>query len=231
MSLFGHSALIPFTANGSPWMEALSIRGSSMEQTCYQILAVPPGASSAEIRRAFRRQARRCHPDTAPLETADEARFQELLAAYRLLSSPLKRANYDAQLSCARVATSGSLLRGLRKLCRSRWCWFKASVRLGARASTVRPTSVRYRPSPVKVWVRDQPSGPTFGQVLAARQQTESSGYVLCEDGIIRQKNAVGERKRVWPSRPRRSSLTVVLRSWWGVLLVLMVGCWEVFRR
>lgn len=202
-----------------------------MEKNYYRILAVSPDASFAEIRRAFRHQARRCHPDTATPEMADEALFQELLLAYRLLSSPLKRANYDAQLSSAQSATSGSLLRGLRKLCRSRWRWFKATFRRSANASTVGSTPVRYRPSPVKVWVRDQSGGPTFGQVLAARQQAESSCYVLCEDGIIRQKNAVGERKRVWPSQSRRSNAAVALRSWWGVLLVLMVGCWEVFRR
>lgn len=67
-----------------------------MEKTCYQILAVPPGASFAEIQRAFRRQARRFHPDTAAPGMADEVRFQELLAAYRLLGSPVRRARYDA---------------------------------------------------------------------------------------------------------------------------------------
>lgn len=63
---------------------------------------------------------------------ADESQFQELLAAYRLLNSPLKRANYDTQLSSARSATSGSLLQGLRKLFDARWRWLKTSFRLGS---------------------------------------------------------------------------------------------------
>jgi hypothetical protein len=123
------------------------------------------------------------------------------------------------------------LLRSLRSFCRCRWHRLKTSF--GPRSSDpeVHSPPVRYRQTPGKVQSREQFSGPTFGQVLEARQQAKSSGYVLCEDGIIRPKNAVGDRKRAWPSQPRRPGLTVALRSWWGVLLVMMVGCWEVFRR
>lgn len=202
-----------------------------MEKTCYHILAVPAGVSSAEIRRAFRRQARRCHPDTAAPGMADEARFQELLAAYRLLSSPAKRAHYDARLISTRPATRDSLLSRFRRFCGTHWHRLKASLLSNTNVSTVCPPTVRYRSSPVKVRTRNQSSGALFGEVLAARQQAKSSCYVLCGDGIIRQKNALKEAGWEWPSRPRQANLTVVLRSWWGVLLVLMVGVWEVFRR
>ena len=202
-----------------------------MEKTCYQILAVPPGASFVEIQRAFRRQARCYHPDTAAPGMADEVRLQELVAAYRLLSSPAKRARYDARLRSAQTITIGSLLRNFGKFCGARWHGLKTSLHPCASSSRVRSTSVCYRSAPVEVRLRNQSSGPPFSQVLAARRQVKSSCYVLCEDGIIRQKNAVDEGRQGRSLRPRRSNLTVALWSWWGVLLMLMVGVWEVFRR
>ncbi|MCD4689083.1 MAG: J domain-containing protein [Desulfuromonadaceae bacterium] len=202
-----------------------------MEQTCYQILAVPPGASFAEIRRAFRRQARRCHPDTAALGMADEDRFQELLAAYRLLSSSSKRACYDVRLANARSISSNPLARRLRTFFPFRWHWLKTSFSLRSSDPDVHLPPVRYRHTPGKVPSREQFSGLTFGQVLETRRQAKSSCYMLCEDGIIRQKNVLDERARARPSPPRQPSLTVALRSWWGVMFVPMAGCWEVFRR
>ncbi|APG28317.1 hypothetical protein A7E78_10930 [Syntrophotalea acetylenivorans] len=202
-----------------------------MEKTCYQLLAVSPEAGYDEIRRAFRRQARRCHPDTAAPDMADEDLFQEILAAYRTLSSPLKRASYDAQLSSARSAGSDSFLQKLRELCRSRRRWLNPFFRFVASASVARTTPVRNGPPPVKVRARYHSSGPTFGQVLAARQQAEYSSYVLCEDGIIRPKNRLGAARRKRPLPPHRPKSAVVLRSWWGVLLLLLVGVWEMFRR
>lgn len=202
-----------------------------MEKTCYQILAVPSDASSFEIRRSFRHQVRRCHPDSAAPGMADEARFQELLAAYRLLSSPVKRSRYDARLSGAPPAAGPSWGRNFYKFCGARWHWLKSLVHRDVSVSKVRTTSVCYRPSPIKVRTRNQFCGPSFSQVLEARRQAEFSCYERCEDGIIRPVNAVGARKREWLSRPRRSNLTVALRSWWGVFLVLMLGAWEVFRR
>ncbi|OEU52489.1 MAG: hypothetical protein BA871_12935 [Desulfuromonadales bacterium C00003096] len=208
-----------------------------MVKTCYQILAVPFDSSSAEIQRAFRRQARRCHPDTAPPGAADAARFQELLVAYRLLNSPSKRAHYDAQMAASRSAVSGSLLGSWRKLWRLRWQWLMTFFRRSANSSPVREASTPCRPPDrVRTRNRERSCWPTFGEVLAVRQKAESSCYVLCEDGIIRPKSAVGESRlgESRPGRPLRSqrpNLTVVLRGWWGGLLMLMIGCWEVFRR
>ncbi len=212
-------------------MEALSIRGLFMGKTYYQLLAVPADAGFDEIRRAFRREVRRCHPDTAAPEMADEAHFQELLAAYRTLGSPAKRANYDARLSRTSAATSDSLLRKLRKRCNSRWHGLKAIFRLAASISAAQPSSIRKRSFPAKFWVRHPSSGPTFVQVLAARQQAEISNYVLCEDGVIRKKKAADAGKRGRPMRPHRAHPTVALRSWWAGLLVLLIGVWEVFRQ
>lgn len=61
----------------------------------YQILGVPRHAGIDEIKRTFRRLARRIHPDSDPGNPCAEADFKELAAAYEILSNPEKRARFD----------------------------------------------------------------------------------------------------------------------------------------
>jgi curved DNA-binding protein CbpA len=63
------------------------------------LLQVPETASRQELRQAFRGLSKRYHPDTTALP-ADEAAagFQRLQQAYAVLSDPVLRQRYDAQL-------------------------------------------------------------------------------------------------------------------------------------
>ncbi len=63
---------------------------------CYELLGVPPSASNAELRKAFRQLSKRLHPDTTSLPSDEATRqFQNVCEAYDLLSDPVLRANYD----------------------------------------------------------------------------------------------------------------------------------------
>ncbi|HJU31858.1 MAG TPA: molecular chaperone DnaJ [Hyphomicrobiaceae bacterium] len=61
----------------------------------YETLGLARGASEQEIKSAFRRLAKDCHPDRNPGDKAAEGRFKELNEAYEALRDPQKRAAYD----------------------------------------------------------------------------------------------------------------------------------------
>jgi curved DNA-binding protein len=61
----------------------------------YDILDVPKDASSEEIKKSYRRLARKYHPDLNPGDKAAEERFKDIGEAYEILSDEVKRAQYD----------------------------------------------------------------------------------------------------------------------------------------
>jgi DnaJ-class molecular chaperone len=61
----------------------------------YKVLGVNPSASDEEIKRAYRKLAKKLHPDLNPGDKKVEAQFKETTAAYDFLSDPDKRRKYD----------------------------------------------------------------------------------------------------------------------------------------
>ncbi|AHY45942.1 chaperone protein DnaJ [Rubrobacter radiotolerans] len=61
----------------------------------YKTLGVGKDASREEIRGAYRRLARKYHPDANPDDPAAEERFKEIQNAYEVLSNPERRREYD----------------------------------------------------------------------------------------------------------------------------------------
>ncbi len=67
----------------------------TMAKNYYETLGVKRDATDAEIKKAFRRLAKKHHPDANPNDPQSEARFKEINEANEVLSDPDKRKNYD----------------------------------------------------------------------------------------------------------------------------------------
>lgn len=61
----------------------------------YQTLGVARGADAAELKRAYRKLAKKLHPDVNPGDTKIEQRFKEVSQAYGILGDAKKRAQFD----------------------------------------------------------------------------------------------------------------------------------------
>ena len=69
-------------------------------ETLYEILGVPENVSAEDVKKAYRLQAMKWHPDRNPQNKEQaEARFKQIGYAYKTLSNPASRADYDAELA------------------------------------------------------------------------------------------------------------------------------------
>jgi curved DNA-binding protein CbpA len=68
----------------------------------YEILQISPTAEPETVHKVYRLLAQRCHPDNK--DTGNEAQFRELSEAYRVLSDPERRAQYDISHAAMRQA-------------------------------------------------------------------------------------------------------------------------------
>ena len=61
----------------------------------YKLLGLDKSASQAEVKKAYRKLARKYHPDLNPNDKEAQAKFQQINEAHEVLSDPEKRKKYD----------------------------------------------------------------------------------------------------------------------------------------
>ncbi len=66
-----------------------------LEKDYYAVLGVPKDADAAAIKKAYRKLARKLHPDQNPGDAGAEAKFKDIGEAYAVLSDPEQRQQYD----------------------------------------------------------------------------------------------------------------------------------------
>jgi len=81
-----------------------------MGKDFYKILGIAKGASDDDIKKAYRKQALKWHPDKNKAANAEE-KFKEVAEAYEVLSDPKKREIYD------QYGEEGRLLPSLKHPC------------------------------------------------------------------------------------------------------------------
>nr|AVN99018.1 hypothetical protein [Cucumis sativus] len=113
---FTHSPLPPTPASSSPspslHMPTSSVLASTTgvrftRSSFYEVLGIPMTASSREIKAAYRKLARTCHPDVVAENSAEE--FIKIQTAYSTLSDPDKRADYDREICRAQLLSVSGL--------------------------------------------------------------------------------------------------------------------------
>ena len=105
----------------------------------YEVLGVNKSASEDEIKKAYKKMARKYHPDLNPDNKEAEEKFKEVNEAYEVLSDANKKARYD-QFGFAGVDPNYGAGGYLRQL-------FRRRLRFRPAAESQRPPAGREHPS------------------------------------------------------------------------------------
>ena len=86
-----------------------------MRDDLYQLLDADPSATQEELKAAYRRQAKKFHPDRNADDPAAEERFKAVVEAYRILGDPAERELYDAECERDRKYADAPELAAMRR--------------------------------------------------------------------------------------------------------------------
>lgn len=113
-SVISHRQLLTQSFIGRHWRgfatsaNVLGAVGDGKRRTFYDILEVPRKAGQDEVKDAYRKLAKRYHPDRNADDPKAEAKFKEVQEAHSTLSDPWKRALYDQDLQFSQYGSAAT---------------------------------------------------------------------------------------------------------------------------
>ena len=132
----------------------------SLQRNYYEVLGLPPGATSDQIKKKYRELARKFHPDVIQDKTLGQRVFSQINQAYRILGDPERRAQYNTTLSGVPQGNA-------------------------AASNAPAPPAYQARPAPTKP-VRPAPTSPAQASSTGTAQKAHAvSGLLANADNAI----------------------------------------------
>ena len=123
----------------------------SLQRNYYEVLGIPPGATTDQIKKKYRELARKFHPDVIQDKVLGQRVFSQINQAYRILADPERREQYNSQLSQQAAASAPPARVAQSNLNQAR------------PAAPAQPT-VASRPQPTMPQATSQPQAGATGQ-------------------------------------------------------------------
>ena len=84
----------------------------SLQRNFYEVLGIPPEATSDQIKKKYRELARKFHPDVVQDKALGQRVFSQINQAYHVLGDPQRRAQYNTSLSSGTAGSNGVTVAG-----------------------------------------------------------------------------------------------------------------------
>ena len=203
----------------------------------YLLLGLQSDADQRQIKTAYRRMAKRFHPDTNQGSEAATELFRQLNEAYRILTNPALRNSYDLELSKEEQATqqrNNATKLAAEKAAKKgpaardpqqKFNHFLNSL-LDALFETPEPppgTSVRDRAPPRKKPATNTRRNPDFDFYYYLAVERKKPSYTCGDDGVYRRDKSskaqkTGKAATGFAKAPGSHLLIIILSSLWGFL-------------
>lgn len=81
----------------------------SLQRNYYEVLGIPPSATTDQIKKKYRELARKFHPDIIQDKVLGQRVFTQINQAYRVLADPERRAQYNSQIAAQSAPIPGTV--------------------------------------------------------------------------------------------------------------------------
>ena len=158
----------------------------SLQRNYYEVLGLPPGATTDQIKKKYRELARKFHPDVAQDKSLSQLTFTQINQAYNTLSNPERRAQYNGTLQNSSAPQSAGTHQS-------------SSTQQNAKASAAPPPAATVKPAQAQNAVppASRPAAPAPKAPSAPGQPAAGAQPQAFKEMLSRAENAIMAGKPV----------------------------------